>query len=257
MLYAKATKGFKSGVINIGSANDVIDPEFVWSYEAGFRGQTADRTFGFSGAVFYYDYSDLQVGFVNANSIVETINAASARNYGIELEATLRPATNTTFRLFGTYLNAKYTDFCNGYYAAGNPARPQFPACPTDPAIVDISGNRLANAPELTVAAFADHRMELGSTGFLDLSADINLQDEVFFTEFNNNDARQESFFLVNASATWRSADERLSLSVWGRNLTNEFALANTIITAPLYGFVSVGSVRPPRTYGITLGFDF
>lgn len=257
LLYAKATKGFKSGVINIGSVNAVIDPEYVWSYEAGFRGQTADRTFGFAGAVFYYDYSDLQVGFVNANSIVETINAASARNYGVELEATLRPADNTTFRLFGTYLNARYTDFCNGYYAAGNPTRPQYPACPTDPALVDISGNQLANAPEWTVAAFADHRLELSSAGFLDLSGDINLQDEVFFTEFNNNDARQESFVLVNASATWRSVDERFSVAVWGRNLTDKYALANTIIAAPLYSFVSVGSLRPPRTYGITLGYDF
>ena len=257
LLYAKATKGFKSGVINIGSINSVIDPEFVWSYEAGFRGETADRTFGFAGAVFYYDYSDLQVGFVNANSIVETINAASARNYGIELEGTLRPAPNTTFRIFGTYLNAEYTDFCNGYYGAGDPTRPQYPVCPTDPGLVDLSGNQLANAPEFTVAAFADHRMELDSAGFLDLSADINLQDEVFFTEFNNQDARQGSFFLVNASATWRSPDESWSFAVWGRNLTNEFALANTIIAAPLYSFVSVGSVRPPRTYGITLGYDF
>ena len=34
-------------------------------------------------SAFYYDYTNLQVGFVNENSIVETINAASARNYGL------------------------------------------------------------------------------------------------------------------------------------------------------------------------------
>lgn len=257
LFYGKATRGFKSGVVNIGSVNSVIDPEYVWSYEAGVRGETADRKFGFAGAVFYYDYTNLQVGFVNANSIVETINAASARNYGVELEATLRPGRNTTFRIYGTYLNAKYKDFCNGYYAAGNAARPQFPTCPTDPALVDLSGNRLSNAPKFTVAAFVDQRFELGDAGYLDLSADVNLQDEVFFTEFNNNDARQEAFALVNASATYRSPDERWSLAVWGKNLTDKYALANTIIASPLYSFVSVGSLRPPRTYGITLGVNF
>ncbi|MDP2358521.1 MAG: TonB-dependent receptor, partial [Beijerinckiaceae bacterium] len=257
LFYGKVTRGFKSGVVNIGSINSVIDPEYVWSYEAGFRGETADRKFGLSGAVFYYDYTNLQVGFVNANSIVETINAASARNYGVELEATFRPGDNTTIRVYGTYLNAKYKDFCNGYYAAGNASRPQYPTCATDPGLVDLSGNRLSNAPKYTVAAFVDQRINLGNSGFLDLSADINLQDEVFFTEFNNNDARQEAFALVNASITYRSPDERWSLALWGKNLTDKYALANTIIAAPLYSFVSVGSLRPPRTYGVTLGVDF
>jgi len=257
LFYGKVTRGFKSGVVNIGSINSVIDPEYVWSYEAGFRGETADRKFGFAGAAFYYDYTNLQVGFVNANSIVETINAASARNYGVELEATFRPGDNTTIRVYGTYLNAKYKDFCNGYYAAGNASRPQYSTCATDPALVDLSGNRLSNAPKYTVAAFVDQRFELGNSGFLDLSADINLQDEVFFTEFNNNDARQEAFALVNASVTYRSPDERWSVALWGKNLTDKYALANTIISAPLYSFVSVGSLRPPRTYGVTLGVDF
>ena len=257
LIYAKATKGFKSGVVNIGSVNAVIDPEYVWSYEAGVRGETDDRTFGFAASAFYYDYSNLQVGFVNANSIVETINAASARNYGVELEATMRPADNTTVRVFGTYLNTKYTDFCNGYYGAGDPRRRQFPACPTDPALSDLSGNRLANAPEFTVAAFVDHSIDLGTAGSLDLSADVNLQSEVFFTEFNNRDARQEAFALVNASATYHLPLNGWSIAVWGKNLTNKYALANTIIAAPLFSFVSVGSLRPPRTYGVTLGFEF
>ncbi len=257
LLYGKATKGFKSGVVNIGSMNAVINPEDVWSYEVGVRGETPDRTFGYSAAAFYYDYTNLQVGFVNENSIVETINAASARNYGIEVEATVRPAPNTTFRLFGTYLNAKYTDFCNGYYGVGDPTRRQFPACATNAELSDLSGNRLANAPEFTFAFFADHTIELGDKGFIDLSADLNFQDRVFFTEFNNDDATQKAFAMVNASVTYRAPGDAFSVSLWGRNLFDTYALANTIITAPLYGFVSVGSLRPPRTYGVTVGYDF
>lgn len=257
LFYGKVTKGFKSGVVNIGSVNAVIDPENVWSYEVGTRGETDDGTFAFNAAAFYYDYTNLQVGFVNENSIVETINAASARNYGIEVETTLRPGDNTTFRIFGTYLNAKYSDFCNGYYAAGDPSRRQFPACPDNPDLADLSGNRLANAPQVTVAIFADHRFDLGTSGALDLSADVNFQDEVFFTEFNNRDARQESFAIANASLTYRAPDESWFVSAWGKNLFDKQVLANTIITAPLYGFVSVGSLRPPRTYGVTLGYDF
>lgn len=32
---------------------------------------------------------------------------------------------------------------------------------------------------------------------------------------------------------------------------------ANNIVTAPLYGQVRVGSMMPPRTYGLTVGYDF
>lgn len=257
MLYGKVAKGFKSGVVNIGSVNAVIDPEDVWSYEVGVRGESADRMFGYSAAAFYYDYTNLQVGFVNENSIVETINAASARNYGVELEATFRPGANTSFRLFGTYLNAKYTDFCNGYYGAGDPTRRQFSACPTNAKLADLSGNRLANAPEFTFAMFADHTVDLGNNGAIDLSADVNYQGQVYFTEFNNADATQKAFAMVNASVTYRSPGDKWSVSVWGRNLFDKYALANTIITAPLFGFVSVGSLRPPRTYGVSVGYNF
>jgi len=121
----------------------------------------------------------------------------------------------------------------------------------------DLSGNRLANAPEFTVALFADHTIDMGGNGAIDLSADLNFQDEVFFTEFNNDDARQEAFAMANASVTYRSPGDTWSVSVWGKNIFDKYALANTIITAPLYGFVSVGSLRPPRTYGVTVGFDF
>jgi iron complex outermembrane receptor protein len=42
-----------------------------------------------------------------------------------------------------------------------------------------------------------------------------------------------------------------------GRNLTDEFVISNNIITAPLYGSIRVGSLLPPRTYGLTLAYNF
>ena len=44
---------------------------------------------------------------------------------------------------------------------------------------------------------------------------------------------------------------------MWGRNLTNQLVLTNNIITAPLFNSVRVGSVAPPRTYGVTAGINF
>ena len=257
LVYASATKGFKSGVINVGSLNAVINPETVWSYEAGIKGKAFDRVLTYSAAAFYYDYKDLQVGFVNANSIVETRNAASARNYGFEFDTVWRPAKNLSFNLFGTYLNAKFKSFCTAYYRDGLPGTKAFPRCPNDAALVSLKGNRLPNAPKYSAGFGADYLMNLGHSGTLDFQGDANYQSEVFFTEFNNQDARQKGFTLFNASLTYKPAGDRFSITAWGRNLTNRFVIANNIVAAPLYGYPRVGSLRPPRTYGLTFGAKF
>ena len=257
LLYGSLTKGFKSGVINVGSLNAVINPETVWSYEVGIKGKAFNKMLTYNAAAFYYDYKDLQVGFVNANSIVETRNAAAARNYGIEFDTVFRPTDNLAFNVFGTYLNAKFTEFCTAYYRDGAPGTVALPRCPADAALVSLKGKRLPNAPRYSFGAGAEYHLSLGRTGSLTFQGDLNYQSEVFFTEFNNQDARQRGFTMVNSSLTYKPLGERFSLTAWGRNLTDKYVIANNIVAAPLYGNVRVGSLRPPRTYGLTFGVTF
>jgi iron complex outermembrane receptor protein len=244
LVYASVTRGFKSGVINVGSRNDVINPEYVWSYELGLKTATADRKLQANLAAFYMDYTDLQVGFVDATSVVTTVNAASARNYGLEAEFRAKPVPGLTLELFGTYLNAKYRKFITGDY------RQAFKQ-------ISVAGNRLQNAPEFSFRAGADYDIPIGSAGKLNARADVNWQGRVYFTEFNNADATQAGYALVNAGLKFTSANDRWSVDIWGRNLGNELVITNNIITAPLFSSVRVGSVAPPRTFGVTFGLNF
>ena len=244
LLYASVTRGFKSGVINVGSRNDVINPEYVWSYELGLKIATADRKLQANIAAFYMNYSDLQVGFVDSSSVVTTVNAASARNYGLEAELRAKPVPGLTLELFGTYLNAKYRTFTSGDYRQGF-------------APINLAGKKLSNAPEFSFRAGADYELQVGSAGKLNARAEVNWQDRVYFTEFNNADATQGAYALVNAGLKFTAANDRWSIDVWGRNLTNALVITNNIITAPLFSSVRVGSVAPPRTYGVTFGVNF
>ncbi|WP_421853246.1 TonB-dependent receptor [Novosphingobium sp.] len=244
LVYASVTRGFKSGVINVGSRNDVINPEYVWSYELGLKTATADRKLQANLAAFYMDYTDLQVGFVDASSVVTTVNAASARNYGIEAELRAKPLPGLTLELFGTYLNAKYRKFTTGDYRQGFKQ-------------ISVAGNRLSNAPEFSFRAGADYDIPIGSAGKLNARAEVNWQDRVYFTEFNNADATQAGYALLNAGLKFTSANDKWSIDVWGRNLGNKLVITNNIITAPLFSSVRVGSVAPPRTYGVTFGVNF
>ena len=244
LIYASVTRGFKSGVINVGSRNDVINPEFVWSYEIGLKTAALNNRLQANLAAFYMNYSDLQVGFVDATSVVTTVNAASARNYGFEAELRAKPAPGLTLELFGTYLNAKYRKFNSGDYRQGF-------------AVVNLAGKRLSNAPEFSFRAGANYDIPIGVSGTLNLRGDVNWQDRVFFTEFNNADATQGAYALVTAGLKYTSENKRWNLEVWGRNLTNQLVFTNNIITAPLFNSVRVGSIAPPRTYGVTAGINF
>jgi iron complex outermembrane receptor protein len=244
LVYATVTRGFKSGVINVGSQNPVIDPEYAWGYETGIKTYALDRKVSANASLFYIDYTNLQVGFVGADSVVTTVNAAAARNYGAEIELRARPITGLEVELFATYLNARYRKFTSGDYRQGFKQ-------------VDLKGNRLSNAPDYSVRLAASYDMPIGEIGSLNLHGDINWQDRVYFTEFNNADATQGGYAMVNAGARFTDASKRWNIDVWGRNLTDKFVISNNIITAPLFSSVRVGSMAPPKTYGVTVGYQF
>jgi iron complex outermembrane receptor protein len=244
MYYATISRGFKSGVINIGSTNSVIDPEFVWDYEGGVKTSFFDRRLTVALSAFYYDYTNLQVGFVNAQSVVSTVNAASARNYGLELESHAKVTPNLTLDFYATALNARFTDFPDAYYRLGYQ-------------VVNLKGNALPNAPDGTVEIGATYKVPLGERGELTLHGDANWQDKVYFTEFNNSDAEQAARTILNANIRWTAPGGRWTVDVWGKNLTDRFVLANNILAAPLFADVRVGSLLPPRTFGVTVGYTY
>ena len=243
MLYATYTEAFKSGVINTGSTSPPLDPETVDAYEVGFKGANSDGSFRYSIAGFYYDYQDLQISFVNADSVVSTINAAKAENYGGEIEVTAGLGAGWTVDFYGTYLSAEYDEFVNGDYANGF-------------ALTDLSGNTLPNAPEYTAKLGVTWETGLGN-GTLRIHGEAYHQDEVYFTEWNREDAYQDSYELYNANIDYEFAGGDWLVSVWGRNLDDEEVISNNIITAPLYDSLRVGSMLPPRTYGASLRFNF
>jgi iron complex outermembrane recepter protein len=262
LVYGSVTRGFKSGVINIGSTNDVINPEYVTSFEVGYKTKALDGKAFFGLSAFYYDYKDLQVGFVNQASTVETKNAAKARNYGLEFEsqAKLSEGFNADFAL--TYLNAKYKSFVNNYYRAGNSYNrpPVAGSCP-DPTKTfcsfDLSGNNLSNAPEFSGHLGLTYKISMGQSGQVALHGEAVYSDKVYFTEWNNSDAEQPAYTLMNFSAGYTSADDRWSVTAWVRNAGDKLVTANNIITAPLYLSSRVGTLMPPRTFGVTAGVKF
>ncbi|WP_417613858.1 TonB-dependent receptor [Parasphingorhabdus sp.] len=116
LLYASATRGFKSGGWNARglSASELLpfDAEKAWSYEAGLKTELFDRRLRFNLAGYWLDVAKLQTptGFTRLNGAIGfvTSNFADYRNKGIELEINAAPVDGLNLFASLGYQDDKY-----------------------------------------------------------------------------------------------------------------------------------------------------
>lgn len=253
LVYGSVSRGFNSGFYNqsnvAGFANETqnpaVKPEFLTAYEMGAKTDFFDRRLRFNLSGFIYDYKGLQQQIFNQGAVT-TINAASARIKGIDLEITARPVRSLTLSLSGTYLDAKYKSYplapnyllqANGSLSAVGTA--------------DAAGNMIVNAPRLTYTVSASHDLPT-SIGTFTTSVNMNYRGKTFVDPANR--FALPTRYLVNATERWTSSDGHLFASIWVKNLFDkryDYAI-NILAPAGL-----VGQTAPPRTYGLSAGFQF
>ena len=116
LLYASATRGFKSGGWNARGLNaselTPFDAEKAWSYEAGIKTELFDRRLRVNLNAYWLDVKDLQTpsGFARLNGSIGfiTSNFADYRNKGIELEINAAPVENLNLFASVGYQDDKY-----------------------------------------------------------------------------------------------------------------------------------------------------
>ena len=238
--YVSYNRGIKSGGFNIlNPANPAYQPERLDAYEAGLKTELFDRHVRLNIGGFYYNYDNLQVTqFVNlAQSVV---NGAKARLYGVDVDFNMRATSELSFSGGFELLHARFTSYPN---AAGSVPKPAGGATLT---VIDATGNRIPQSQGFagTLAADYEHAVSFGTLHFnltANYNGDYKFEPDNFLT--------QGAYTLLNTSLTWRSADSKYSVQIWGRNLFDEFVLNNASSQAPGYP-VSYG--QPPRTFGVT-----
>ena len=114
MTYVSYSEGFKAGaftqrVFPPATATPTAGPEFVKVYEVGLKSSWLENRLRLNGAVFFTDYTDLQVNvnaatgtqFAPGQPVIGTVtaNAAEAEIFGFELEATAVPIENALVQL--------------------------------------------------------------------------------------------------------------------------------------------------------------
>ncbi len=252
MLYALAQKGFKSGGYNIGSGQlGAYKEEDIWSYELGAKSELFDRRVRLNSALFFYQYENLQAqDSVSNQPIIRNVGEAEVLGAEVEFLAQL----NDAWLIDGsvTYLDAEFTEG-----ELTEPLRPA-PATQAPGSVVrDLDGLRLTRAPEWKAHLGVQFQHNLEALGTLTARVDYAWQDKVYYTVFNIDAASQDSYGVTNARLTLESEDMTWSVSAFGKNLSDETYFTNQILTGTVYGAEFVGSLAPPRTYGVEATYRF
>ena len=256
-LYASWGRGFKSGgfdmrgdAIFIPSTVDGYEPEFIDSWELGFKGAFLDRRLFINAAAFYSDYRDQQVTVqavqpppnVGVASVVD--NAGQATIYGFELEMRALPTDNLQFNLAFGYTFAEYNEFLT--FIAGG----------TTP--IDVADQRVfQNTPRYVVNANVTWSNPLFG-GRLDIIPALALRSEQSMFEIPNALLDQPATVIADVAVNWTTDDNRFTLGVQGRNLTNElYRVGGYNFPGALLGNSVIGFYGPPRTISVMAGINF
>ncbi|HEX2813571.1 MAG TPA: TonB-dependent receptor [Sphingopyxis sp.] len=271
LVYASFSRGFRSGGFNGRAASPTslgpYQPETVDAYEVGLKADWLDRTLRTNLAFYYTKYNNKQEEVVQpappgSSSPQETVvqNASSADIKGFEAEIIAQMSNAFSFNASFSYTDAQYNSFFNdivglttGSAADGIPD--------------DVSTLTLRRAPKIQWSAGLNYTKDVGS-GRIDASTLLRYQSRYVTCITPNkpvvpgavtNDNRCFTEDRENLSAEigythFLGEGREVSLSLFGRNLTNHKGLSSTL---PVAGLFTFGAAIQPRTYGVELGFRF
>jgi outer membrane receptor protein involved in Fe transport len=197
-----ASAGSTTSTTTDVNAQVAYKPEYSWNYEMGVKFDHARWHAELTG--FYIDCRDQQLTvFPKGVSTGRMMtNAGKTRSYGVETQV------NYTGRQLSASASYGWTEATFRHYESDT---------------TSYRGKHLPYAPQHTLALAADWRQPLdGEQGnwSLLLHADWKAQGPIYWDDAN--EYRQDFYGMLAASigVRWR----RYSLTLWGRNLTDERA---------------------------------
>lgn len=284
MLFASATRGFRSGGWNVrgtsAAAFTPALPEKAWTYELGAKTEWFDHRLRANVTFFYLIDKQFQApsAFVDSNGQTQfvTRNDADFQNQGAEIELYARPIEGLNLFVTAGLQDAKYSSVtattlalqanCLALRASGGIFGNQ---CGIG--VVTPQGNiaKPVRTPDLTLSAGGSYDIRLGEAWTLTPSINVahqsstntaaaNLVYSIDSSGIINIDgigsylsgSTQQAYTLLNASVTLAGGpNEHWKFIVDCNNCTDEVYTQSAISG---YSFLN-----PPRTYSARVNFAF
>lgn len=245
-LYVKAARGYRGGAFNSAAFSQAaavaVQPEYVWSYEAGVRSQWFDRQLTLNATLYRSEYSDLQRN-TYVNNVQTLFNAGTAEYTGIDVTADYTPTENFTVRAGLSHMQRHIF----GYSTTG-----------PDGNVYDVDFDEpytqanvaLSNHWPLSNGASLGLHTSWNYLGKRILASSLIVPSDPVWGFLE-----QDGYWRGDASITYEPAGEQWRLVGWVKNLTDEETLQYAI-GYPYYG-LALATHGDPRTMGVSLEFEF
>ena len=251
MAYVSASRGAKSGGINVGilapGLDQTLRPEIANSLEMGWKKQWLEHRMQMTLAAFWTDVDDYQATFRDrALNTFYLTNAGSIRSRGVELESVFRPARGLELSLAAGWQDARYTSFTSA-------------PCPVEtvnPAVCDFTGKRVVGSPPWTATGDARYEFPLGSGGYRAFT-DLEYIHTGSYKLDLSNYTRADSYGLMNLQLGIQGRDDRWRAWIWSRNLGDTDYYTTLATAAPFASGAVIGLLADPRTYGLSVRAQF
>jgi len=268
-VYAKYSRGFKSGGFNIGSGivpNPRTEEETSNDFQLGYK-QSFGNTFQLNVAVFYDQYYDAQIPIgTNTGGVVtnQFFNLPESRSSGVEIEATLQATRDLQFLFTYGYNDTSIVESGCLIDSSGDPTATRIGAQPGScvGGSQDLKGNQLPNAPENKLAFNVNYNIDIGD-GSLLLSASYLWRDKQYGSVFNRPYTEAPSWDQTDVRATYNSGDH-LTLIAFCKNVFDDVGYSGGALAATQndavgnhVGFIKNYQLNPPRIYGMELQYKF
>lgn len=241
LVFFRVASGYRSGNYagsSLAAPPSVVQPEKLQSYEAGYKSEWLNHRLVFNASAYFYDYKNMQLTVnrvIDGTFVSVLANAGAGTVKGLEFEAKARVTEGLTLRANLSTLHTRFTSLVTGTKS--------------------YAGYNFARVPNVTGLVGLDERVHVGS-GTVGFATDWSYQSKTNFNVTDNTDpyALQKGFWLGTARASYAFAGDKVELSAFVNNLTNE----NYKIQAQLYSNNRyVTRFGDPRTYGATLTTRF
>lgn len=245
MGYISASKGFKSGAFDTralaafsGTADKPVQPETMYAYEAGFKSTLLDGSVIFNGAVFFYDWQDLQVFDVDATGAPAFLNVPKTEILGADFEIQWVPADTWYVQAGLGYLDGEIKDD-GGLSTVKN-------------------GSVMQNTPKWTLTGLVQKEFRVGDNE-LSVLASFAYRDEYNSSLDESSFSWVDSTFFVNARGSYVFGDDnQYEFSVWADNITEEKTCSEINTLATLNYVMECSNPNPGFIlYGLTFAASF
>ncbi len=242
-VYATASRGYKSGGVNfVSNVNAGVPltyaPEFIWNYELGVKGSTANRRITYDVAGYYIDWTDQQIQS-QINGIPFVQNAGKTEIYGIDATVGFKPVDRLTLSAAVAYNHSEFKRF---FDASAVPL--VFGVNP------DFSGNRTALTPRITVAVGAEYAQPISADLRLVGRVDSRFSGKRFLDD--TNVLEQKPYNITNASLSVEN--DMFSLTAFVQNAFDTKYYQYGALQVPFLPLTYAGA---PRTFGLRLDAKF